>query len=178
MAKSKVVWGAIKPVSNFCFEFHRELTIKPNHPSSWPAYTVNLYPNPTAPLLPLYPKSPEGKTGSGTISPGSPACTTSPFGRVAHLGSASCASRVRLAFKKKGAVSFPRQTRKHHRGGTSSLGCAPPPQPRPRGAAAVRVVASLWHQLRTTPRPATLAFDYPPATTPLPILTFLIRLSV
>jgi hypothetical protein len=30
---------------------------------------VNLYPNPTAPLLHLYPKSPERKTGSGEISP-------------------------------------------------------------------------------------------------------------
>jgi hypothetical protein len=30
---------------------------------------VNLYPNPTAPLVPLYPKSPVGKTGRGNIPP-------------------------------------------------------------------------------------------------------------
>jgi hypothetical protein len=27
------------------------------------AFTVNLYPNPTAPLTPLFPKSPGGETG-------------------------------------------------------------------------------------------------------------------
>jgi hypothetical protein len=35
--------------------------MKPNHPLlevAGSAYTVNLYPNPTAPLLPLYSKSP------------------------------------------------------------------------------------------------------------------------
>ena len=32
--------------------------------------TVNLYPNPTAPLIPLYPKSPAGETGRGKSSPG------------------------------------------------------------------------------------------------------------
>ena len=41
------------------------LTIKPNHPTlgrvAGSAYSVNLYPNPTAPLIPLNPKSPVGK---------------------------------------------------------------------------------------------------------------------
>jgi hypothetical protein len=30
----------------------------------------NLYPNPTAPLVPLYPKSPVREIGSGEVSPG------------------------------------------------------------------------------------------------------------
>jgi hypothetical protein len=43
------------------------------------AYTVSLYPNPAAPLIPLYPKSPVGRTGSGKVSPAPTVVARQPF---------------------------------------------------------------------------------------------------
>jgi hypothetical protein len=77
--KSNLIWDLIQPVSPFPLHFNKplQLTFKPNHPllragGKGSAYTVDLYHNPTAPLIPLYPKSPVGKTGRGEISPAPP----------------------------------------------------------------------------------------------------------
>jgi hypothetical protein len=59
--QSNLVWDLIKPISNFCFQFKQNKTKKILKLTTRSAYTVDLYPNPTAPL---YPNSPVGKTGS------------------------------------------------------------------------------------------------------------------
>jgi hypothetical protein len=76
-----LVWGLIKPVSTLALKFRplelpqhwlRHLqTLRINNKTqpphlgrvAGPAYTVNLYPNPAAPLTPLYPKSPVREFG-------------------------------------------------------------------------------------------------------------------
>jgi hypothetical protein len=64
---SKATWlrGLIKPASTFSFHQTLRINNKTEPPPTWggwagSAYTVNLYPNPTAPLIPLYSKSPVG----------------------------------------------------------------------------------------------------------------------
>jgi hypothetical protein len=77
-AAKKNTWVGIQLNQITTFTLHRkplQLTIKPNHPLLGAGGSVRLYiqgtcyPNPTAPLTSVYPKSPVGETSSGEVKP-------------------------------------------------------------------------------------------------------------
>jgi hypothetical protein len=106
--------GFIKTGQHFCSAFCHALRInnKTEPPRTWgrvagSAYSVNLYPNPTAPLTPLCPKSPVGKTGRGKISPGAAAAAADAAaaggcggggGRGGSSGGAMCMAKGGAAY--------------------------------------------------------------------------------
>jgi hypothetical protein len=62
----------------------------------------------------------------------------------------TCSVGRAVSRKRRMELSVSRQLVKHHRGGTSSWRVCNPAQPRPRGDAAVCVMASLCYQLRVS----------------------------